>query len=595
MRLPVVLLLLLLSVGARLLPWHEIFAPDGTVSLLPADSHYYVRFAQLQRAGFPHWVDEDRFVNFPAGARILWPPVHTYSVALAEVVAGAAGPEAGAAFVGPAWSLLWLAVLAFSLRRAPQRDQALALFVLAIAPISVQAGELGNADHHVHEVFGAALGTWWLLQFLEAPSRRGAVLLGVFAGAARLFSTVGVLAGPLLAAALVAVQVVGVRPAWQRLLELAAAAVTTSVVVVLLFGRFTVEFETLSLFGPLSLLAATCAPVALAGWLERRSVRWLGAVTVLVGGGLLRQGLRAAAQLGAADPLMGRVSEAMPLWSPATDAVGLFHALLLLAPLTVLGLLIEVRTRRALVAVGLALCALLAMGVLQIRFMQAASGALAIAVGPAFAALERLPGRSRALGTGLVAVLLLSLFTTLELRPWKDTVATRARPTMEWLKTATPTAGAPFDPATKPRYGVLAGALMGHFLELWAERPALSSTFSQTSWHLAANAEASKILESDDDEFAWREAKAQRLAYVVLMPAQEVLGAKTDRTASTLARRLYDHDGAPHFTLVHTSRELANDGRPQLKVFAVEGVLDPAPSPVERELVDPVEPAAHQQ
>jgi dolichyl-diphosphooligosaccharide--protein glycosyltransferase len=138
---------------------------------------------------------------------------------------------------------------------------------------------------------------------------------------------------------------------------------------------------------------------------------------------------------------------------------------------------------------------------------------------------------------------------------------------MEWLKAHSPT------PGQEPTYGILGGAMLGHFIELWAERPAMASTFSQTSWHVAANAEAARILASQDDDDAWREARSQRMAFVVLMPHQQLLGVSETEWPRALARRLYERDGSPHFPLLFTSPEKTPNGDPQLKVFGVEGVL----------------------
>jgi dolichyl-diphosphooligosaccharide--protein glycosyltransferase len=564
-----------LGVGARLLPWADVFPGGGVVNLLPADSHYYARFAHLQRAAFPRWVDEDRYVNFPSGALILWPPLHTASVAVAEALAGPAGDEAGVAWVGVGWSTLWLLGLCLVWWRAPLPHAGAALLLLAVAPICVQAGALGNGDHHVHEVFGAALGVHWLRRFLEAPTRARAARLGLLVGTARLFTTVGVLAGPLVALALVAALLSGVRPGARRLLEVGAWAVGPATLVVLAFGRLTLDYETVSLFGPASLVAAFSAPLAVAGVVEGTRWRWAAGVTLGLGAALGGQVLRGLGQLGTRDPLLGRVYESHPLWHPAVDAVGLLHALLFVGPLVVLGLSVQVRARRPLVAVLLVTVLLLAMGAQQIRFFQAASGALAGALGPALDGALALPRRSRRLAWGVVGVLLLSMLGTLEPATPQQTLATRCRPTMEWLRAHSPSPGAPFDSTATPRYGVLAGALLGHFIELWAERPAVACTFSQTTWHLAANAQASAVLSSEDEEAAWQQAKALRLAYVVLLPEQQVLGVPEAQWPRALARRLYEADGGPHFPLVYTSQELDTQGRPQLKVFAVEGVLEP--------------------
>src|SRR5688572_2139386 len=77
-----VLMLCLLGAAARLARWEQVFTPSG-VELVPTDSHYYVRFARLQRQAFPDFRRFDPYVGFPDGAAIHWPPLHTWSVAAA--------------------------------------------------------------------------------------------------------------------------------------------------------------------------------------------------------------------------------------------------------------------------------------------------------------------------------------------------------------------------------------------------------------------------------------------------------------------------------------------------------------------------------
>jgi dolichyl-phosphooligosaccharide-protein glycotransferase len=562
-------LLVALGVGARLLPWAQVFRADGSVNLLPADSHYYARFAHLQREAFPRWLDEDPYVNFPSGARILWPPLHTWSVAAAEVVAGAQGDEAGVAWVGPAWSLLWLGVLAWALRRRPWWEAGATLLVLALSPIAVQAGALGNGDHHVHEVFGAALGALLLLALLEAPSTRLAVLGGVVLGGARLVTTLGVLAAPLAALALVVALLAGVNPGARRLAVLGLTASGLSLAAALGFGRWTLDFEALGLFGPLCALAALSAPVALAGALERSRWRWAGLATLGAGALVLPQLVRAATQLGGQDPVLDQVYESHPAWHPDVGLVPLLHSLLFLGPLVLAALALGARRRPALWAPLSVLVALTGLGLVQLRFLQAAAGVLALALGPALEATAQLSVPARRLARGVAGLLVLAPLGALEREPPHETLATRSRPTLAWLRAQTPSPGPPFDVASPPRYGVLAGALLGHFIELWAQRPAVASTFSQASWHLEGNARAWALLGSEDDEAAWREARRLRLAYVVLMPEQQVPGVAPARWPRTLARRLYDGDGSERFPLRHASGELDSSGRPQLKVFGV--------------------------
>lgn len=580
MRWLVLAMLVALGVVGRLLPWQDVFRADGTVSLVEADSHYYARFAHLARESFPRWRDDDPYVNFPTGAVIIWPPVHTWSVALAEVAAGAEGDEAGVAWVGPGWSLVWLLLIAWMLRGWRWYEAGATLLTLAVSPVAVQAGALGNGDHHVHEVFGAALGVLLVLQFLEGPTTRRAIGAGLVIGGAPLFTTLGVLAAPLWALSTAAALAAGVTLEARRHVTVGLTATATSLAIAACFGHWTMDFERPGLFGPLFSLSVLAVPVALAGARERNGWRWAFLLPLGVGVLLAPQLVRALGQLRGDDPILSGVYESHPVWHPNIELLPLLHSLLFLAPLVMLALVAGARRRPALWAVLAVLVALVALGLQQLRFFQAAAGALAMALGPALEATSQLRRPVRVAAWGVAALLLIAPVFALRREPPLDTLATRSRSTLDWLRAHSPAPGPPFDRDTAPRYGVLAAAHLGHFIELWAERPAVASTFSQLSWHLAGNARAWALLGSEDEEAAWREARRASLAYVVLLPDQPVPGVPVERLPRALARRLYDSDGSPRFPLVYTSREVGPSGRPQLKVFAVvEPGQGPASSP----------------
>src|SRR4029450_12156600 len=112
--------------------------------------------------------------------------------------------ETAIAFAGPLVTLPWLAVLAaVGYRAVGPRGAGATLFVLALTPMAVEAGKIGNADHNVHEAPLAAL-VLLLATAAVRGSARAAVAAGVVAGAARLFTTTGFVLPGLLAGAWVA-------------------------------------------------------------------------------------------------------------------------------------------------------------------------------------------------------------------------------------------------------------------------------------------------------------------------------------------------------------------------------------------------------
>src|SRR5690606_17951473 len=111
------LVMALLGLLGRLAYAPEILAADGP-HVIPADSHYYLRFAQLQEGAFPAFRRFDPLVNAPSGAEILWPPLHTWLVRAAMVTLGTPeAPARGAVWVGPLSFLGWVFVLGALTRR----------------------------------------------------------------------------------------------------------------------------------------------------------------------------------------------------------------------------------------------------------------------------------------------------------------------------------------------------------------------------------------------------------------------------------------------------------------------------------------------
>lgn len=148
------------------------------------------------------------------------------------------------------------------------------------------------------------------------------------------------------------------------------------------------------------------------------------------------------------------------------------------------------------------------------------------------------------------------------------------RPTLLWMQSHLPPAAAdPFDPDAQPDYGILAPFEYGHFITLYAERPALASTFSQTSSLVLANRVATEILGSTDEDDAFRRLREARLRYVLRAPTVALLGlAAPSREALYL--RLQRDEALGRFRPIFRSREERAPGRPYATVYeVVEGAV----------------------
>ncbi len=333
-------------------------------------------------------------------------------------------------------------------------------------------------------------------------------------------------------------------------------------------------YEVSDVFAALLAVAVGAGATGLVGAINReahgRFVPWLllGSVVLALVTPELARALR---HLHVADPLLALVDESQPLWRDPAWAGQLLGPAALLVPGMVALLASPGKRPRphhpALVAAGV----LGALSLLQARFLQGWVGAAAVVAGPAIdrATLLLRPRWRRPtkwLAGGLAAALLVAQFQIPTAVP---SLGARLKPTLTWLKEHTP---------TEPRASVLANYSFGHWILLWAERPALASTFSQAPGHVEANAAASDILAATDEERAYALARAQRVGWVLATPFGDILGHPEARTAPVLLRRLIG-DEAPlpafaHFRLVHQAAEPRKDrpAAPLARVYQlVEG------------------------
>lgn len=569
---------------ARLASLPSVFTPTG-VELLPTDSHYYVRFASRQLETFPRFEDFDPWVNYPEGARIYWPPFHTWAVA-AAIALHPEAPEESAAFVGPVLSLLGLFLMAELFRRLLGERVALgALGLFALTPVAVFVGAVGNVDHHVHEPVIAVVCALLLGRALETGRRDLAIWTGVVLGLGRFFNPSVFLLVPCLAGSLLLWALLR-RPEAAGVAKLSTWVGASSAVVLsvgaLLFGRLELGYEQFSWFQPLWALALFGGAASIAG-LAFGSRRWgFGLVFAVALLALLGPELaRAFSAFGRQDPLLALVTESQPLWRHPSWALQHFGGALFLAPLGMVGAARHWRRSPTLWPVLVTSSALLAASLLQLRFIQPLVGLWAVLIPAGVAAFAdglRAPVRT---GTWAICALFgLSLLPVLERSAAPtSTDEGMVRSAMQWLRQETP---------ASENFAVVASSDLGHLITLWAKRPAVATPFSQAPWHIEGNLRASRVLAAESDEEAFLAAKQSHARYVLLVPFQKILGFPNAKDEKTLARRLLDHagldeHGTGHFRLVFDSPEqrLRKEGGSYARVFEiVEGARAVGSAPI---------------
>jgi len=574
-------LLVLAGLWARCANFRSVFPAQGHVELLPSDSHYYTRFARLQLHAFPRYQTFDPYVSFPEGAQIILPPLHAELVAAAVKAVGENEAELGAAWVGPALSMLWLGALLGLAWAVMGAGPSLVLAaLLGLTPVLVDAGALGNADHHLHEGFLGAAVPLAVMAMIRSPSTRTAVLVGVLLGAGRLLTPSAFMFVPCAAAA------AGLAGWWRPEDQGYARAVGWAGVIAAAIGAAaavafgsarSLEYEEVSAFHPLLALACFGAAYGVAALARARHSTATTAIAPKTGAGRLRGAAALAgsvvvglvlvppmrgalSHLGRADPLLALVTESEPLWRDPKWAVQLLGAALLVLPL---GLFLALRrVRRDDIPLLAPLCLvvpLLGAAAMQARFAPALAGSAAVLVSECFALIDRVVLRRVVAAVGAVP-LALSLVPPARQIPPAD--VRLVRPTLLWMRDHLPPASAdPYD-GQKASYGVVASYLLGHTLPLWSERPAVATLFSQLRVHVEGNRRAADVLAAGSDEEAYERAVAAGARYVLVTPAERILGHDGEAVGASAMGKLLEsgwmgspEDTTGHFRLVHDSEE----------------------------------------
>jgi dolichyl-diphosphooligosaccharide--protein glycosyltransferase len=572
-----------LAVWARLATWSWIFG-TGRTELLPSDSHYYVRLARLHLHAHG-LVPFDPFVGFPKGSENYWPHLHTLLVATAAAVAP--DPETGAAFVGPVATFVWLVLIAWAAYRALGGPRALVgLFLLALTPIAVEAGKIGNADHNVHEPMIAALVVMLAISTARG-STAAAVGAGLTAGLARLFTTSGFVFPGALALSLGAAFVATdprAGDARAALVRRTAIAGTVCVAVlalalVLLGHPARLDYEALTLFHPLFAAALFGWVVALCALLQgRRDLAAAGAVCGLALAPLVPQLLVAAGHLARRDPLLAVVAESQPLLTRPIYALLLFGPALIALPFAFVGAARPVLSRNApeLAVPVLSGAVFFLAAAAQSRFGPLLIGAMAalVPVGLALAlgSLGRVAAR-RSYVLAAVGFAVLGVMLVPPAPPPDPPPAALIRPTLLWMRDNLPPAAPdPWDWRAKPTYGVLAPFDYGHYVTLYAERPVLASPFSQTDAHVEANRVASEILSDTDEERAYQRVRSLGLRYILAAPSDLFTAGPLPKEA--LLQKLLRREPFGRFEPLYVSTEKRRDGGRYATVFeVVEGAV----------------------
>ncbi len=578
----------MLGALARCMKVFSVFTPKA-VELIPADSHYYIRFAMRQLARFPHFDTFDPFVNFPTGAKIYWPPLHTWFVAAVLSAVGLQMPEVGAALVDPLLGVVELIILGLLALRLLGRPAALLITGLyALVPGVVFSGAIGCADHHVHEPFFAAVLTLLVSRTFVTGARSLAVAAGLTLGVSRLFTPIEpLLLVPTALAFLLVVALTRDSQRTQAIPQLAIRTGVTAASVLLLsalaFGEpWSVAYEPLSAFQPLFALALFLGAAAVGELLlRRRRGVWLLLAAFACAAPLSGELVRAASHFGRLDPILATVDESQPL--TLRQGFGMLGVTLWLLPFTVIGVVRLLRRRTAEIIPALVSSIVLGVAAFQqFRFSQPLVGPVIVLTALALpSAFDGWRGEHwwRRVFYSLGAVRLLGALVPLPSHAAEPEMRL-TRPSMFWIHDHTPPASPDPYGDSRPSYAIVANAMDGHFISLWAERPVVATTFSQAPAHVAGNERGARVFAASTEDDAYRRMLETGGRYLVLTPLLKPLGHPEIDETRTYAASLYvsgglSAPGSEHFRLTYDSAESLPSGHGSyLRLFeAVPGAV----------------------
>lgn len=614
-------LLVLVAFVLRTAGFEDVFLATGEVVFFYADPYYQLRAGLYAMQAFPGFLHQDAYVNFPDGVGAVLPPLfHLLLGGVGRLLGGdVPALERGAAWLGPVVGAATVlpAYGAARVLGGPRTALAAAGFV-AVLPVSVLSGRVGNADYHA---FLTLVGACWLASLLvavrEGTSRRGRGLayLGITVARTVVLTAwpgslayLGPAEGVLFAAE-------ALRGATGRLAAHAVSLLASLAVVVPLLQAsgppVAGDWSTLSL----SWLHATAlAGLAVATLLlaaldrlrpsQRIPVRALRAGLVLavataamMAVPAVREGIVAAVGfLGGVDPWVAENFEAKPLFrfDPAGRMVapvlyGLFGYTIPLLPLVPLfavrapGRVVPARALAAWTAPFAALAAL------QMRYGSEFVVPYAVCLALGLAALSRLAARrlttpgSRLAVAVLAALSLLPGVLVIHAPALRASAAALVAPPgtgdralqlpvgtlvrfSEEVRRLTPETSGFLDPSARPEYGILVEPEIGHTLMHVARRPTPAGNFGRFVG--ATNYDATRrfyATPSEDEAVALSD--ALRSPFVVTTEnGQAGTGAK---------QILHDADGrAPdgsRFTRFRLVTEGPSGGRALSELFGLPG------------------------
>lgn len=533
-HLPYELLIVILVLGLRIIPYLDQIFVDSDPIVRDPDAVYHLRRAELIEHNFPQFPIFDAYINHPEGAYIIWPPLYDLFLAtsswILNLLPGIFSPLIGLVFLPPLiMSLTCLVIYRIGIRLFPHRRWLAfaAALVPAFLPATLLYSYIGQLDHHVVEFLLIALFvnkfSASLELFPEETNSKKILRIGWLPG---LFLGLGLLVqhGLLILEAVIFLTLILWYPRRGAVVwALGGAINATAFLVTLPFGFLAhlggvpLAHTHFGLFQPLALLEASLLCATL--WIILKSgkgvssaVSWMkiaaGSVLTLVLGIFLFNDVLTGAsyifrgwstwqvQIGESQSIWG-----LPLKNVISQLSMQMSYMVIFLPLGWFIILRRWRNSPSPYIVLLSATLIFTiMGTLQLRYLPY----LALFLGLILVILvERAmqPKRRSIVSTVMPLLIIASYYPCLKAVGAKDItfdVFEELHPVLLWLKENTPPASNHLDPRTSGNYGVLAEWSLGHYIQYYGQRPVLADNFGEHASNLSRVSDF--FLAKDNDE-----------------------------------------------------------------------------------------------
>ncbi len=189
--------LFLLALAVRAIGYPTVFSKAGVQLPYAGDAYYHLRRIWFSVARFPEALSFDRYVSFPEGSQIVWPPAFDWTIA--ALIRPFVDPsdqvavEAMAVWVPAVLGAATTGLLALFASRLYGRGAGwCAGLIYSVLPMSFIFSQLGMIDHHVAVALLTTVMLWLACEIFSGDDRAESWAAALLTPATRLSVALGV-------------------------------------------------------------------------------------------------------------------------------------------------------------------------------------------------------------------------------------------------------------------------------------------------------------------------------------------------------------------------------------------------------------------